>query len=196
MKRILFISVLVFIAITGFSQKISLRAGNLDALKGQKEFEVQFTYNNIMIGNMTEAEYVEKRKIEINEKEGDGGERWHRAWLGDRSEKFEYKFMLLFNKYAEPTGISIDEKAPEAKYIMIVNTHFTEPGFNVGVHSRPAFVSLTIEFVERANPSNIVAKYELAKAPGAATFDAGTRIQEGYAKAGKSFGALMAKQLK
>jgi hypothetical protein len=55
---------------------------------------------------------------------------------------------------------------------------------------------LTIEFVEKANPSNIVAKYDLTKAPGSNTYDAGTRIQEGYAEAGKSFGALLAKKLK
>jgi hypothetical protein len=196
MKRILFTIILVIIAITGFAQKISLKSGKIEELKNQKEFEVQFTYNDIKIGKMTEADYVAKRKIEINEKEGDGGERWHQAWLGDRGEKFEYKFMLLFNKYAAPAGISIDKQVANAKYIMIVNTYFTEPGFNVGVSSMPAMVSLTIEFVEKSNPSNVIAKYDVAKARGSNTYDAGTRIQEGYAKAGKSFGALMAKQLK
>jgi hypothetical protein len=196
MKRILFTTILVVIAFAVNAQKISLKSGRIDELKKQKEFEVLFTYNDIKVGKMTEEEYVEKRKKEINEKEGSGGDTWHQAWLNDRSEKFEFKFMQLFNKYAAPAGISISEESAAAKYIMIVNTYFTEPGFNVGVHSKPAMVSMTVQFAEKTNPSVIIATYDIANARGASTFDAGTRIQEGYAKAGKSFGALMAKQLK
>jgi hypothetical protein len=157
---------------------------------------VQFTYNDIKIGKMSEADYVTKKKRESNEKEGDGGERWHQTWLSDRGEKFEYKFKQFFNKYAARAEISISDNAPNAKYIMIVNTYFIEPGFNVGVSARPASVSLTVEFVEKANPSIIIAKYDVAKSRGAATLEAGTRIQEGYARAGKYFGALMAKRLR
>ena len=67
--------------------------------------------------------------------------------------------------------------------------HFIEPGFNVGVARKNAFINGEAIFVESANHENILAKVSIENSPGRDAFgydfDTGLRIQEAYAKAGK-----------
>lgn len=195
MKKITLFGFAILFAGLGFSQKIKLMSGNLSPLKGQDIIEVQFTYDNMKVGNMTEADYVEKKKLEADQQEGNSGERWHKLWIQDRANRFEPKFIELFNKYAKETGLFIDLNRTETKFVMVVNTYFTEPGFNVGVSSGPAYVSLKVSFFERSNMNLPIAVFDIIKARGAATFDMGTRITEAYALAGKIFAKELPKYL-
>ncbi|MFW5793123.1 MAG: hypothetical protein ACOCWC_02475 [Bacteroidota bacterium] len=196
MKRTLLFVAVMLIASISFSQKIKLTEGKLTPLKGEDIVEVQFTYDDMRVGKMTEEEYVAQKMADADEKDGDGGERWHNAWTSDRDNRFEPKFIELFNKYAKKADIFIDDARDDTKYIMIVNTYFTEPGFNVGISSKPAFVSMTVTFVERDNPDTPIAVFDIIRARGSAAFDAGHRIQEAYALAGKKFGKSIKKYLK
>jgi hypothetical protein len=196
MKRVLLISIALLIATAGFGQKIKLTQGNLSSVKGEDVLEVQFTYENMKVGRMTEEAYVNDKRAEADKKDGDGGDRWHNAWVGDRENRFEPKFIELFNKYASKADIFIDPFKDDSKYIMIINTYFIEPGFNVGISSKPAFASMTVKFVERSNPGSPVAVFDIMQARGSTAFDLGHRVQESYALAGKKFGAAMKKFLK
>ncbi len=74
---------------------------------------------------------------------------------------------------------------------------FTEPGFNVGVMRMPAYTNMEAQFVKTGTTAE-EAVITMTKAPGADAmgfdYDAGARISESYAKAGKSLGAFLEKQ--
>lgn len=182
----------LMLVFSAHAQKIKLLEGNPKALKGEDLMEVVFTYEDMRVGKISEAEYVADKKADADKKDGDGGERWHNAWTGDRANRFEPKFIELFNKYSDK--LFIDEARDDTRYIMYVNTYFTEPGFNVGISSKPAMVSLKVAFVERES-DEVVAVYDIIQSRGSSAFDLGHRIQEGYARAGKSFGRFLKKKL-
>lgn len=196
MKKFVLFSFAICIASFSFSQKIKLMSGNLSPAKGEEIFEVRFTYDNMKVGRLAETEYVAQKKKEADAKDKDGGERWHSLWLQDRSNRFEPKFIELFNKYSKKSGLFIDFDRNETKFIMVVNTYFTEPGFNVGVQSSYAYVSMKVSFFERTNQSKPIAVFDIIKARGSAAFDTGSRIVEAYALAGKTFAKVLPKYIK
>ena len=85
----------------------------------------------------------------------------------------------------------------KANYTMIVETTFTEPGFNVGVMSKVASINLKITFVDKSGKE--MAKMTIDKVPGRDAmgfdYDTGVRIEEAYAKAGKSVGKFIDKKI-
>jgi hypothetical protein len=194
MKNILFL-LLLCISFSGFSQKIKLTDGDLTSLKGEKALSTEFTYKNMKVGKFDkEEDYVNKKKNEYNEKEPGRGDSWEKAWIDDRKERFEPQFRELFSKNSELS--TVDAKA---KYTMIVNTTFTEVGFNVGVVSKSAFINLEITIIETANRDKVIAKITLLNSPGRTAmgfdFETGLRLQEAYAKAGKELGKFLAKRM-
>lgn len=195
MKSLLFVT-LMSISLTGFTQKLKITEGSLKALKGAKSIKTEFNYDEMSVGKFkTESEYIQKRKVEINEKEPGRGDKWEAAWIADRQDRFEPQFRELFAKHSGMT--TADDNAA---YTLIFKTTRTEPGFNVGVASRPASIDAEVWIVESSNPSSIVAKISLLNAPGRAVFgtdfETGARLQEAYAKAGKELGAFIVKNAK
>jgi len=192
MKKLLFI--LAIIASFQLSaQKISKVSGNAKALKGVSSLDVQFVYSdNLKIGKMTEEAYIAKRKKDANAKEAGAGDKWEKAYYSDRDEHFAPKFLELFNNYLEKKDIDAREGNDEAKIRMIVTTTFIEPGFNIGVQSRPAYINFDVSFVNVETGEEIV-KYKVTKSPGTAMYDWGQRIGEAYAKGAKEFAKFLLK---
>jgi hypothetical protein len=135
---------------------------------------------------------------EYNEKEKGKGDKWKEGWETAREKRYEPKFMELFKKNNKGVVKVINDE--DAQYTLIVKTTFTEPGFNIGVVRQNAYINVDYIVVETANPDKVVAHFSQSKVPGAQAmgydFDAGSRIAESYAKAGKMFGKFMAKQMK
>ncbi|QRR03966.1 hypothetical protein [Dyadobacter sandarakinus] len=184
-----------------FAQRVDLRSGDLAVLSGQKTVNVEYDYSEFGVGKFaTEKEYVDKKTAEYNAKEAGRGDTWQKSWVDDRKARFEPKFEELFNKGAEDKGITMLQSRPDAQYTFIVRTKFVEPGFNVGVMRKNAYVDYEIDLVESANKSNKVAEIAMRNVPGAQAFgmdfDTGQRIAESYAKAGKSLAAFIDKKLK
>ena len=196
MKKILSLLVLsVLMSGVVFSQKIQLVSGNLSKLKNEKFIEVEFTYENLKVGKMTEEDYINKRLKEFEEK-GEDGNKWLTAWKNDRESRYAPKFIELFNKYSSKADITIDNSKENLKYKMIVNTSFLEPGYNIGISSKPSLIDLEITFVEISKPDKAIAKVNILKSKGVPHFDAGTRISESYAKAAKKFARTIHKYMK
>lgn len=170
--------------------------GKPASLKGEDVFGIEYVYHDLKVGKLTEEAYIEKHKQEREEKEAGSGEAWLEAWKNDRATRYEPKFEELFNKYGEKYNLFVDNAKDDTPYKMIVHTYFIEPGYNVGVSSRPAFVSMYISLVETANPENVLARYDVMRSPGTAHYDAGLRISESYAKAAKSFSKVLGKAVK
>ncbi len=186
----------------GYSQKIVPVEGEKSFvfLKGQSTINVEFDYSDMGVGKFDkEEDYVKSKVEEYNKEEAGRGDKWKESCIGARERVYQPKFMELFNKGLTKSGMTGVEGG-EAKYTLIVHTIFTEPGFNVGVASRPAGVSFEYIFVESDNREKVVAKFRQENIPGAQAmgmdFDTSTRISEAYAKAGKMLAAAIAKAVK
>ena len=201
MKTILTSLMMVAIAFGASAQKMKLTKGTFKAIAGQ-EMNVVYKYHDMEIGTgkraMNEKEYVAKKVIEYNEKEKGRGDRWAKSWASDRESRFQGKFEALFNKVGSKPGISITPGKDDAKLTLTVHTTMTEPGFSVPmIMTVPSGVNLTITLTETGS-DKALGEMTLLGAPGnafaGAAWDTGNRIQESYAKAGKSFAKWVQKK--
>src|SRR4030042_5309904 len=158
MKK-LFVLVLVLAMIPSAvlnAQKIKMKSGSLDFLKGQTSLLVKYDYSNMAVGKFTdESEYIAKKKGEYNEKEAGTGDKWAANWVADRSARFEPKFEELFNNYCSKKGLTCSKTATSAEYEMVVHTFFTEPGFNIGVMRQNAYIDVDVSFRKIADGEEV-----------------------------------------
>lgn len=179
-------------SVAASAQKLKLTDGDLSAVKGETALNFEFTYDNMAVGKFdTEKEYIDKKTEEYNKKEPGRGDNWSKNWVGDRKQQFEPKFIELFTKASDMS------ESKTAKYTLIFKTHFTEPGFNVGVVRKNAKISGDAVLVETANKSKVIATISVENALGRTfggyDFDTGGRIAEAYADAGKALGKFVKK---
>lgn len=176
---------LLILSATSFAQKVKLKEGDFSPLKTETSINLQFTYDNMGVGDyQNEADYVERKRTDYNKKEAGRGDNWVLAWKGDRKNLFEPKFVELFTKYTQMG------ESKTAKYTLIFNTTFTEPGYNIYISRKNARISGDATLVETANPTKVIAVISVERAPGrtfgGADYDTGTRLAESYASAGKA----------
>ncbi len=194
MKKVLLSLVIVFIGFQLNAQKITLQSGSMSALKGVSSIDLKFVYPEEMhVGKMTQQAYMEKHMKEAEAKQAGGGEKWKQMYFDDREQHFAPKFTDLFNNGLKKYGMDARENNEEAKIQLVVKTTFMEPGFNIGIQSRPAYINLELTFINKETNEEI-AKFILKKAPGTAYYDFGVRVGEAYAKAAKSFAKFLYKK--
>lgn len=179
------------------AQKIKLDSGNLKALKGQKEFNIVYEYDDMQVGKFdSEEAYIEERVTKLNDKEAGSGDKWKEGWFADREGRYHPKFEELLNVNLDKASASANNAG--AKYTIVLKTVFTEPGFNVGVARKNASINVVIHFVE-SGTDNIIGVMTMDKIPGRGgmgyDFDTGFRIQEAYAKCGKELGKYLSKKV-
>ncbi len=198
MKKALVALVLACVSATLFSQKIKVESGSTDFLRNEESINVTFTYDDMTVGKTPEESYVSDKIAKGNADAEGKGDLWHRQWIDDRGNRFEPKFVELFNKRMYDKNGPVISRQP-GNYLMIVNTDMTEPGFNVGVMRKNAQINLTC-IITDARSGNELAVISLKKAPGrdvwGTDFDVAYRIQEAYAKAGSELAKFIIKQLK
>ncbi len=193
MKKSLLIYVLAMIlSVTASAQKIRPVSGDFKKVAGETVLSIEYDYSEMAVGDYPkEADYIKYKKDEITKKDGaDKAEKWEAGWKGARLSHYEPMFEELANKRG---NIIVSKNNSDAKYIMIIKTTFTEPGWNVGVMRRSASLNIDYIFVEKDNPSVEVARLTAVKIPGAEfggyDFDVSSRVKESYAKAGKMIAA-------
>ncbi|MDR1121928.1 MAG: hypothetical protein LBM08_13550 [Dysgonamonadaceae bacterium] len=200
MKKLLITLIACCFTASLFSQKITVTSGSVDFIRNQKVVQLIFTYEDMVVGRMTESEYMEKKISDYNAKEPGRGDIWKKAWIGDREERFVPKFMELFDKYLEKYGIESGYSDSQgAEYRIEINTDFTEPGFNVGVVRKNAAIDLTCKVYKIATGEEVATiRVRNASANNflGTDFDAGFRIQECYAKAGRELAQFFIKKAK
>lgn len=183
------------------AQKVKLAEGDLAFLKGETELNVVYDFSSLQVGDFpSEKSYKDKKIKELNEKEAGRGDKWAESWERDKEVRFPEKFEELLEKGLSGRKIHAGRNNENAKYSLIVRTKFIEPGFNVGVASRPAGVSYEYVFVDKNDETKVLARLTQEKVPGAQAmgmdYDTGTRISESYAKGGKMLAAFIVKNLK
>lgn len=181
------------------AQDIKLQSGSLGFLKGERTLNVEYVYDGLTVGKITEKEYTEMKVTTYNAKKAGTGDTWLETWKSDRAKRFEPKFEELFNKQFSAKKIDFKAgKLPEAKFTLVLRTTKLEPGWNAAVMRAPARVSTQAEFYETKDHSKSLAVMTLVNAPGRDAmgydFEVGYRLQEGYAKTGKELGIFLCKK--
>ena len=201
MKKICVLLISFFcisLSIRTYAQKLTLESGDLSLLKGQTKLNVEYLYDDMMVGKKTEADYIKEKVEKYNKDETGKGDKWLENWKNDRKDKYQPKFEELINKYLEDAKVNVSSKNTDAKYTLIIYTDFTEPGFNIGVARQPAYINTIVTVVETADKSKEIAKISIEKSPGQDVvgndYDTGYRIQEAYAKCGKELAKFLMKK--
>jgi hypothetical protein len=191
---------------TALAQTITLEEGSIQSLKNQKSIKVEFTYHEMRVKGLEEAVYVTQTKEELNKKEAGRGTEWEKSWKADRKKNFEPLFHETFSKYGK-----VSTYDGSAKYTLIFNTLDIDPGESSFAKPalRKALLSGEAIIMETKNRETVIAKLSIMNVPGkqggtaftgGATswmnYDAGIRIRESYAKAGKMLGEFIVAQIK
>lgn len=198
MKKTVF-ALLFFTGLT-FAQDMNVVNGSFDFFKTQKEINVEFDYSGftMMKEKKTEAQYVEERTAELNEKSKGNGNIWKKKWESSKELIWNPKFLELINVVLtkEKKDVSFQEGLT-TPYTLIVKTVWLYPGWDAGIMKQPAKVSTNLKFVETANKSNVLLEISSEEAPGdqwGNNFSNESRIGEGYAKTAKSLAKLLVKK--
>jgi len=196
-KQLIILGAMAFLACNVIhAQRIVLKSGSLDFIKGQKEIKIQYDYSDLKVGKKTESEYVNDKVESKNKKEPGTGDKFKESWIKDRSARYEPKFEELFNKYMGEKGITGSKDAANAKIIMIVHTTCIEPGYNIGISRQNAYTDFVVTFKDA--DSKELAVITIDNSPGGTfggyDFDSGERVAESYAKCGKSLAGFLIKK--
>ena len=190
-----------FVSCTMMSQNMEVIKGDFGFLKDQKEVNVEFDYSKmtLMKEKKAEAQYVEDRAKELNEKNKGTGDIWKKKWNPSKELIWNPKFLELINVVFLKDGkeVSFQEDLKEAKYTLIVETVWVYPGWDAGVMKQPAKVTTNLKFVETANKSNVLLEISSENAPGdqwGNNYSNESRIGEGYAKTAKSLAKMLLKK--
>jgi hypothetical protein len=202
MKKVLVLAVL-FISTMMTAQKMEVVKGDYGFLKGQTALNIEFDYSNLklMKENKTEAQYIDERVKDLNDKNKGVGDIWKKKWLGSREAIWNPKFLELVNVVLvkKKKDLTFQEGLTTAKYTLIVDVAWIFPGWDAMVMKQPAKVSTNLKFVETANKSNVLLEIYSEHAPGdqwGNNFSNESRIGEGFAKTGKSLAGLILKNMK
>ncbi len=198
MKRMYFmmaIAAATSIATNAMAQRVEMMEGNFDALKGVRKMNVKYDYSEMEVGKKKEKDFVADKTETYNGKEPGKGDKWAKDWVADREARFEPRLEDEFNKMGD---IKIGHY-PNEKYTLIFKTVYTEPGFNVGVMRKNAYIDGQAWIVETSNPDKAIVKLEINNCPGRTfmgmDYDTGERIQEAYAMAGKGLARYFGKKI-
>lgn len=200
--KLIVLAVAVLFSTGAMAQKMALKSGSFKALEGQKEVNVVYKYDDMNVGTgkraKKETDYVTEKVAEYNAKESGRGDNWKASWEADRESRFHRKFEELLNKGMNKSGMKFGRGKDGAKYTLVVHTTMTEPGFSIPmVMTVPAGIDLKITLVETGSDKSL-GEMTLLGSPGnafsGAAWDTGNRIQESYAKAGKSFASWLPKK--
>ncbi|RAR71508.1 hypothetical protein [Flavobacterium aciduliphilum] len=201
MKKTILLALLL-ISSVGFTQKIKVVKGDFKFLSSEKNVNVEFNYSNLLLmkENMTESKYVENRKNELNEKTRGVGDSWARKWEGAKDGIWQPKFLeLMAATVSKEKDIVFQEDLKDTKYTLLVDVVWIYPGWDVAMMKQPAKVSVNLKIVDSKNKNNVLVEVNSENAPGdqwGSNFSNESRIGEGFAKTGKSFGKMISKDLK
>ena len=191
----------LFVSCTMMSQDMEVVKGDFGFLKDQKEVNVEFDYSKmtLMKEKKAEAQYVEDRAKELNEKNKGTGDIWKKKWNPSKELIWNPKFLELINVVFSKGDkeVSFQEGLNTAKYTLIVETVWIYPGWDAGIMKQPAKVSTNLKFVETANKSNVLLEISSENAPGdqwGNNYSNESRIGEGYAKTAKTLAKMLLKK--
>ncbi|WP_282629551.1 hypothetical protein [Empedobacter sedimenti] len=190
------LAICLMLGILSFGQKIQILSGNTDFLKDQKEINVKLIFDNVKFydENKTEAEYLEKREKDVLENPKRGEKYW-KEWITSWNESKDVDYLDKFIKGTSKSKKYSFVKDSSAKYTLIVNSEWIYPGYHAGIVIEPAKLSTTLNFVETANPSNVLLSIKSDKVRGTSGKNDFVMEYGRIASAYESTGKLLGKEL-
>ncbi len=207
MKKFNSLLIVFVVALSGtnvIAQKYTEGDKTLSFLAGEKLINIEYNYDNMMVGKKTEEEYKAGKIADFNTKVPGKGEKWAKKWVENRENVYEPMFEELINKIMAKAkmDVKLGTNQTEAKYTLYVHTTLTEPGFTIPMVMKVnPYCNFEFSWIENST-KNVAAKGELKKVAGVVMadneweFDPANRIKECYAKAGKVVGKSLEKSLK
>lgn len=192
--------ILVFVSSVAIGQKLK-QTGDLTFLQGQSEVNVEFVYDDLVVGKKDrkpEQEYKEEMMAKREEAEMGAGEKWLDSWKADREKHYRPAFLELINKVVTKKEGTEFGSFPNAKYTLVFHTTMIEPGWNIGIMKQSAELDGVAYFYETSNPDQPLAEVSITGAPGSNfsgnDYDVASRVKESYAISGKRLGAHLRKK--
>ncbi len=178
----------------------ALNSGEISSLAEVKKVNIVYDYSDLGVGAFRkEQDYIDKRYKELEEKEKGRGDKFKESWINDRKKSFEPHFEELFKKYAEKDiNMTGTNYSTDNEYTLVVHTVFIEPGVNIGIYRKPAYIDLECTFQDKTGKALCV--FFVKNAVGAQAmgfdYDVTSRLVESYGKAAKMLVGGVAKERK
>ncbi|HMH31858.1 MAG TPA: hypothetical protein VK543_02450 [Puia sp.] len=189
-KIVLAVLFLQAFCLKSHSQEITIKEGDFKMLSAEKTVALKFTYDSLQVGKYKkEADYINKRVAEMNNKNPGRGDEWALSWTAQRKGMFEPAYITAF------IAASGKDTSSLSKYTLIFNTSFIEQGFSsaaILVHKNPE-IRGELMLVRSDDMSKIIAKAKIIKAMGKAGphFETGEHLDAAYAQAGEGTGTFI-----
>jgi hypothetical protein len=175
---------------------------DLSFLSGQSKFNIEYKYDKMMVGDITEDDYKKEKMDKMNAKSAGKGDRWWEKWVNARALAYEPKFEDLLNRYLQKENKDwmAARNMKDAKYTIVLKTLMTEPGFQAVVMKKNPYCKYQVDWVDNGTKKTVATAEFRANGVllGGSDFDFDptNSIVECYAKAGKEVGKAMAKKMK
>jgi hypothetical protein len=163
-KTFILLSILLYnLSING---QVRLNSGSLELLKspGQKLFKVEFSYDNMKVKGMTEADFIKKYTEVKNTQKPGLGDDWAQKWQINKNGTWEPQFESYLNASIPEKNILVKRITDSAKYIMTVCPTELDPGFFAGISQYPGFLYATIYIKDIKQPEKFIAVLSIKKA--------------------------------
>lgn len=175
----------------GFASAMTaLQSGDVKNLDGVTQVNIVYDYTSMSVGAFrTEADYIAKKVKEYQDKgDNDKAENFKKSWEKGKTETYPSHFIELFNKYGEKDlNMTGTNNGTSAAYTLTVKTTFIEPGYNIGISKKPAFIDVEFIFTDKSGKE--LARYYSKNAVGSQAmgfdYDVSSRVSESYAKVAK-----------
>jgi hypothetical protein len=177
---------------------VAINSGDVAGLKGVTNVNIVYDYSKTGVGAFrNEGDYLKKKEDDFKKDPGKF-DKFKASWYNSRKERFEPKFLEMFNKMGEKSGMRATNYSSDAPVTLKIETVFIEPGMNIGIARQPAYIDIECTFMDK-NGKEIV-KYFIKNSVGASAmgfdYDAGSRLVESYAKGAKMLMKDVNKKLK
>ncbi|HSH65735.1 MAG TPA: hypothetical protein VLB84_08050 [Bacteroidia bacterium] len=178
----------------------ALNSGDISSLDGVKAVNIVYDYSDMGVGAFRkEEDYVKKRSDEMEAKEKGSSEKFKKDWVDARKRRYEPKFEELFKKIGmKEIGMDGTNYSNSNEVTLVVHTTFIEPGTNIGVYKKPAYVDFECTFKNKEGKVLCVFYIKNAVGSQAMGFDYAVeaRILESYAKGAKMLVLAIKKERK
>lgn len=142
MKRILLLSVAIFISLHGYGQPVKHKKKELKFLGTIKEISVVFIYDSLTFDgdNKSETVHLKKRKARLDREKKMPATTWLAAYHKFKAEIWPGQFVATLNTLAREAdkNVVFSLRSDSAIHTLLVIPTWMYMGYDVGVVSEPA----------------------------------------------------------
>ncbi len=201
-KLFLFLSAIT-ISIVSVAQVMpmaALNSGDISSISNVKKVNIIYDYSEVGVGAFrNEEDYINKKYEEYAKKDKEKAEKFKSGWYSARKDKFEPLFETMFNKTAEKKiSMTGENYSTKNDYTLLIKTTFVEPGMNIGIMKKPAYIDVECIFKDKEGKELCAFYIKNAIGQQAAGFDydVSSRLRESYAKSAKMLVGIIKKERK